>query len=415
MLDIIKTALRAENRRFFRTVHRKFREDANYSLLNLFRTFCHFGKDNKITVFNNRLVMGFVIPPIPSKPFMTYLNATRNDGGLFTQNALLQKTAPLTFSLGVTSRCGYNYLYCSAKGRQGGEELTTGEWVSVIRTLQDMGTAVLSFTGGEPLLREDLEELIGSVDDRSMCILFTSGQGLTREKASALRRAGLYGVTISLDSCDQSEQNRRRGSDDAYSNAISGVNNALLAGLYTCVSCVVTRDMLNKKVLFRTLAFFERLKAQEVILIPPFNSGRWMGKDDEFYTRGEREAFVRLCRACNRRFKHLKVSSELNNCSTEHFGCAAGVQHSHISPVGELYPCEIAPMSFGSICSGDLKALWGKMRDAVGTPHLRCLADEVFCGMSGESLPLSPERSMDVCASCRPASLPAFYRKLMGG
>jgi uncharacterized radical SAM superfamily Fe-S cluster-containing enzyme len=183
MTDVLRILLKKETRDFISMLNKDFKQDKNYSFFNLCNTLKYLSKGNKLAVFNNKIISAFVIPPFPSKPFLTYINATKEKGNIYTQNALLQKTAPLTFSLGITNKCGYNCMSCSATGINVGEELSTAEWINVIKTLQDMGTAVITFTGGEPLLREDLIEIIRKVDDRSMNLLFTSAQGLTSQYA----------------------------------------------------------------------------------------------------------------------------------------------------------------------------------------------------------------------------------------
>lgn len=414
MINVIKILLKKETRQFFSQMHNIFKEDKNYSLKNLYRATRRFSKDNKITVFNEKLVMCFVIPPIPSKPFLTYIYATKEKDNVYTQNALLQKTAPLTVSLGITDKCGYDCLYCSAKGRAAGTELNTSQWINIVKTLQDMGTPVITFTGGEPLLRKDISEIIRAVDERSMTLLFTSAQGLTIDKAKELKQAGLYGVTISIDSYDEKTQNRRRGSDKAFSNSISGIKNSIAAGLYTSASCVVSKESLNKDEMFKIFDFFNVLNVNELILIPPFNSGRWMGKDDELYNQEDIIIFTKILRQGNKKFKKLKMTSELNNCNPNYFGCAAGIQHSHINPYGELFPCEIAPLSFGNVVGNDLKLMWNNMRDAIERPHLNCLANEAFSMISDEILPVSCEKSVEICKKFTPDKYPAIYSKLLG-
>ena len=414
MFDIIKVLLRKDTRCFLRNINRELKQDKNYSIFNLFRAVRHFGRHNKIGIYKNKIVLGFVIPPIPSKQFLTFLYATPEKSNIYTQNALLQKTAPLTVSLGITDKCGYNCIYCSKEGRTEGEELTKQEWIDVIKILQDMGTPVITFVGGEPLLRDDIIEIIQSVDDRSMCLLFTSGQRLTAAKAAELKAAGLYGVTVSLDSYNEAEQNFRRGSEYAFKNSVDGIKNAINAGLYTCASCVVSKEMLVWTEMKKLFDFFNNFGVHEIILIPPFNSGKWMGKNDEFYSDADKKSLLRFLKKGNRKYK-VKISSELSNCNINYFGCAAGIQHSHINPYGELFPCEIAPLSFGNVRTGNLKKMWERMRDAIRKPHCQCLADEAFLMLEDEILPVGIEKSIEICELCKTDQYPDVYKKLLGG
>ena len=77
-------------------------------------------------------------------------------------------------------------------------EIDTKGGVRIVDELYEMGAKWFGLSGGEPLLREDLIEIVKSVDDRSTAFMFTSGYGLTEEKAKELKKAGLFGVMISL-------------------------------------------------------------------------------------------------------------------------------------------------------------------------------------------------------------------------
>ena len=94
-----------------------------------------------------------------------------------------------------------------------------------------MGSYLITFDGGEPMLRKDLPDLVSSVDERAIATSFTSGYHLTADRAKQLKQAGLYAVRISIDSPFEKEHDRVRGRSGAYHDALDGVKNALQAGL----------------------------------------------------------------------------------------------------------------------------------------------------------------------------------------
>ena len=109
--------------------------------------------------------------------------------------------------------------------------LTLEQCRKVIRETQELGASVINFVGGEPLLRDDLPEIISSVDkDLSTTVLFTNGW-LLEEKADALKKAGLDGIYISLDSADGETHDQIRGRSGLYDRAIRGINQAKSMGL----------------------------------------------------------------------------------------------------------------------------------------------------------------------------------------
>src|SRR5260370_9615507 len=103
----------------------------------------------------------------------------------------------------LTYRCPLHCPYCSnpIQLSQTGNELTTEEWKRVISEASDLGVLVFLFSGGEPLLRKDLPELVATARDGGMYTnLITSSLGFTRIRAQQLKAVGLDSVQISFQS-----------------------------------------------------------------------------------------------------------------------------------------------------------------------------------------------------------------------
>ena len=81
-----------------------------------------------------------------------------------------------------------------------------------ISDAQNLGSSVIGLTGGEPLLRDDLEDIIAAIDQRSMPVLFTTGYKLTQARVKSLKKAGLEIPVISLDhySAEIHDKGRRK-------------------------------------------------------------------------------------------------------------------------------------------------------------------------------------------------------------
>ena len=96
---------------------------------------------------------------------------------------------PLWLVLELTYRCPLKCPWCSNPinfDRRSDHELDTAEWKRVLREGREMGALQLGFTGGEPLLRDDLEELVGEADRLGYYTnLITSGVGLTEQRLLA--------------------------------------------------------------------------------------------------------------------------------------------------------------------------------------------------------------------------------------
>jgi len=126
-------------------------------------------------------------PPVPSPASMKLLGSHLSiqfDG----------HPLPTVCTLQVTTRCQANCVHCSAARhkRPDREELTTDEWKRVIRESEQLGVVTMVFTGGEPLLRPDIYELIDWVDkDEAITLMFCNGLLLNAENVAKLAKAGL--------------------------------------------------------------------------------------------------------------------------------------------------------------------------------------------------------------------------------
>jgi len=108
---------------------------------------------------------------------------------------------PLWLLAELTYRCPLHCVFCSnpVDYARHGEELDTATWKRVLSEARALGAVQLGFSGGEPLLRSDLEELVAHARGLGFYTnLITSGVGLTRARAKALRAAGLDHVQLSF-------------------------------------------------------------------------------------------------------------------------------------------------------------------------------------------------------------------------
>lgn len=110
-------------------------------------------------------------------------------GSSSTEAARPLQGPPLWLLAELTYRCPLQCPYCSNPldfARQG-QELDTAQWIDVFTQARALGAAQLGFSGGEPLVREDLGELIGAARELGYYTnLITSGMGLTEKKPSGL-------------------------------------------------------------------------------------------------------------------------------------------------------------------------------------------------------------------------------------
>ena len=137
----------------------------------------------------------------------------------------------------VTKRCNFACVYCHDEGlgpvarpsAPHEEEMTVAEVARLVGVAREFGVRSVKFTGGEPLVRPDLEEIVERTVRQIPDVSLTTNGSLLARRAEALRDAGLKRVNVSLDSTDPAEFRQiRRG---ALAPVLHGISEAIRVGL----------------------------------------------------------------------------------------------------------------------------------------------------------------------------------------
>ena len=154
---------------------------------------------------------------------------------------------PYVISWNLTSRCNLRCKHCyiDASTAMPGE-LTTDEVLRVVDEIADVNyEAILILTGGEPLLRPDLDQVVARAAGRGLTVVLgTNGTMLTVDRAHRLAECGLAGVGISVDSLVPSAHDEFRGVKGAWSETVKGIESAGQAGLDVQIQMTLTRENL---------------------------------------------------------------------------------------------------------------------------------------------------------------------------
>ncbi len=144
----------------------------------------------------------------------------------------------------VGRRCNLRCVHCYSQSRDQNypHELSNEAGKSLLADLADFGAPVILFSGGEPLMRPDIFDLIQFATSRKMrAVVSTNGTLITPEIATRLKEAGLSYVGISLDGME-STNDRFRGVKGAFKMAMEGVHNCLKTGVKVGLRFTMTRE-----------------------------------------------------------------------------------------------------------------------------------------------------------------------------
>lgn len=341
-------------------------------------------------------------PPIGGRAFGRYLQGLRR--------MARGEHVPLVAHLSITDRCTNTCRRCSNLPCAT-QDPPLEKLAPLIDKLRKMGTVSIALTGGEPMLRADLPEIIAACAPDISTTLFTTGLGIDEAVANRLRGAGLDLVFISLDHYQPGPHDRQRGTPGAHRQAVRAIESCRFAGLYTAAQAVVDEDLLAGDELDRYLAFCHDLGVHEIMLLEPVavrpdQPGKNCSQD-------MRSRLVSLHKRAASNANLPKVSSASFLESPEFLGCQAGYSFIYISAAGELFPCDFAPISLGNVYREDLPAILDRARRVFSKPSCRCLAQAINEGCGSEAgRPLNLGQSQSILNQRKESGFPQMMQWL---
>ncbi|HHY34920.1 MAG TPA: radical SAM protein [Firmicutes bacterium] len=290
-------------------------------------------------------------------------------------------SAPYRVDLILTYRCQNNCAHCYAGGPRVTPELPTADWKDIIQKLADWGVPTLTFTGGEPLLREDLEDLVAYAG-KCGCVtgLITNGRLLTRDRVQALFRAGLDFTQITLESSDPEIHDGMTGVEGSWAETVEGIKNSVPV-IYTTTNTTVTQK--NKETIPDTIRFLKSLRVSKFGINALIRSGRGVREEglDPLELRSLLEEVIRLSAAldlpfiwytptCYRELNPVALGLGVKTCSAASTVLA-------VEPDGNVMPCQSYYKSIGNALKDDFPRIWRhplaialrRRRKGSQTPH----------------------------------------------
>ena len=194
----------------------------------------------------------------------------------------------------MTRRCNLKCVHCYAQAvdPDGKDEISTEQGKAIISDLAAYGAPVMLFSGGEPLVRQDLPELASYATEKGMrAVISTNGTLITKEKARELKAINLSYVGISLDGAEEIHD-KFRGVPNSFKKALEGLENCKAEGLK-----VGLRFTINKRNVVEIPKVFKLLRELEVPRICSYHlvySGRGSEMIKEDLNHAETRSVVDL-------------------------------------------------------------------------------------------------------------------------
>ncbi len=281
----------------------------------------------------------------------------------------------------LTAACNLSCRYCRASASHEPDqgELDTDEAKRFVESIAPL-KPMLILSGGEPLLRPDLFQIIRLAVSLGIRVsLASNGTLITPELAKEIADSGVSRVSISLDGADAAMHDLGRG-QGSFKRSIRGIEN-LRGRVDFQINFTVTQK--NQSELIRIFDLAEKLGAAALHIFFLVPTGR--GREEDVITPVRQEEMLRQIEGeMDRRTLEVQVTcapqyARLKRPGHERGsgGCLAGRRFVFVSRKGEVYPCGYLPLRVGSVREKNFIEIW------ENSPELQALREGKLKGKCG--------------------------------
>jgi len=281
----------------------------------------------------------------------------------FTQ----QFSAPLRMDLALTYRCQNNCVHCYAGGPHETEELTTEQWKTVIDHLHQIGVFILTFTGGEPTLREDLSELLQYAQNKGIVTgLITNGRKLKdKNYVKTLEKSGLDFLQVTLESHRSEIHDLMTEIKGSWKETVTGIKNIIPTKIYATTNTTLSKY--NAPSFLETVDFIKELGVAGFGCNSLIYSGKASEISDEFVVSVEtlKELLPKVRDKANQLGLKFLWYTPTQYCRFDPTSlglgvksCTAALINMCVGPNGDVYPCQSYFENLGNILRDDWQKIW---------------------------------------------------------
>ena len=319
-------------------------------------------------------------------------------------------SAPFRMDLAVTFNCQNDCVHCYAGGPHKTDELTTEQWKTVIDRLHGIGIFTLTFTGGEPTLREDLPDLLQYAQNKGMVTgLVTNGRRL-RDKGyvETLEKAGLDFVQVTLESHKPDVHDLMTGAKGSWKETVEGIKNIIPTKIYATTNTTLSQH--NASHFLETMDFIKKLGVAAFGCNSLIYSGKAQKISDEFTVPIEtlKELLPKVHEKANQLGLKFQWYTPTQYCRFDPVSlglgvkaCSAAMINMCIGPNGDVYPCQSYFESLGNILTDEWGKIWNhplavsiRKREYV-EPKCKDCPQLQICG---GGCPLELQKDQFICA-----------------
>lgn len=281
----------------------------------------------------------------------------------------------------TTRACNLECPHCRASALKAHSplDLTTEEAKKFIDSAASFSKAILVFSGGEPLLRDDIYELARYATNAGLnATLATNATLITQEVARKLKESGITMVAVSVYGASREAHDKFCGEAGAFDRTLKGIANIKKSGIGLQINTTITRKNLNELEDIGDFALKQGAVAYHIFFLVPTGRGKSI-EGDEISPQEYEEAFnrlydlhvdfpIRIKATCAPHYYRVlrqraakdkkRLSLKADGFSAMTKGCLAGQGVCFVSHKGEVFGCGYLPIAAGDLRKQDFKTIW---------------------------------------------------------
>jgi radical SAM protein with 4Fe4S-binding SPASM domain len=321
-----------------------------------------------------------------------------------------------------TIKCNLSCAHCRRleDNQAANADLSTSQARDLISQLGELGKGqpfmpILVFSGGEPLCRDDLFELVSHAKTLNIVTaLATNGTLVDSDIAKRIKESGISRVSVSLDGATPEVHDKLRQLQGSFDRAVEGIKHLRQNGVPFQINVTLTKNNAHQVEEVYDMASSLGAVAVHIFMLVPVGCGQSLAETDMLTPQQYEDMLVKICQldargriemkvTCGPHYERVIRQKGLHKArmagqkkppsgakSKSSRGCLAGLGVIFVAHQGNVFPCGYLPVKCGNVLQQSLREIWYESEDLARMRDADAL--EGKCGLCGYR---------QICGGCR--------------